>query len=84
MKIIHYQDLVIYVENFVVNNSIEIEDFEVQHEKLHVESLKIINRIIDHLNTNLLMIYQVTEKVVDVMEILYHPLDYDVDAYLDF
>jgi len=40
MEIIHYQDLVINVENFVENNSIEIEGFEVQHENPYVESLE--------------------------------------------
>jgi hypothetical protein len=38
MEIIHYRDLVINVENFVENNWIEIEDFEVQHENQFVES----------------------------------------------
>jgi hypothetical protein len=32
MEIIHYRDLVINLENFVENNWIEIEDFEVQHD----------------------------------------------------
>lgn len=39
MELIHYQDLVINVENFVENNSIEIEDFEVQHDEQNVDSL---------------------------------------------
>jgi hypothetical protein len=40
MENVHYRDL-INLENFVENNSIEIEDFEVQHDDQFVESLMI-------------------------------------------
>jgi hypothetical protein len=39
-ELIHFPDLVINVENFVVNNSIVIGDFGVQHDKHFVDSLK--------------------------------------------
>ncbi len=47
MERIHYQDLIINGENFVENNSIEIEDFEVQHDKHFVESLMIKSEILE-------------------------------------
>jgi hypothetical protein len=46
-ELIHFPDLVINVENFVVNNSIVIGDFGVQHDKHFVESLiKKLKRLI--------------------------------------